>query len=962
MFELNKLQKINDYLYEIPQTFRADMRVPARIYATEEMLKEIVRDRSLNQLVNIATLPGIQKYALSMPDIHEGYGFPIGGVAAFNLNNGVISPGGIGYDINCLHPKTVIFLPFGTYAQIKDLKKISKEVNAVIVNKKTKKLIEAKIIALIMKKNENIIYEIETAFGNKLKATGEHPIFNGKEMVEVEKLQEGDILVCHYFNGVKYEKPSSEIIIDKKKIFLALKKLGLNNKGNRLPQIIKWLDEKNLTTLNYNSFQIPYFAKILGFVFGDGVVNLVGKNKKGLVSFYGSKNDLKKIKADLQKIGIRGQIYSRIRQHTIKNNYNKTYIFTNNEHRLQVNSTAFVVLLYALGVPLGNKTKQKFSVPWWIKKAPLWQQRLFVASFFGAEMSTPRSVGKYTFASPALNINKNRRLVKDGIKFLNEIKQILKKLAVDSYAVKTVKDISTKETAGLRFQIANTNENLLNFFQTVGFEYNNKKQRLASLASAYLSYKIKVLTERKTVREKARLLYAKGQTLDYLLSFANKYCPRQFIEHSIWSLNRDIPRIAFNFPSFKEFIKNFSCRANGLVFDKIESIKKIPYQGLVYDITVNDSNHNFFANGIVVSNCGVRLLKSNANILQIQPSLKNLSAMIYKEVPSGVGRGGMLNLNNIQLDQILLNGAGAVINMGYGKPEDINYIESNGKIEGADPSLVSPQAKARGRDQLGTMGAGNHFVEVDIVENIFDEETAKKIGLFKGQIVILIHTGSRGLGHQVATDYIRLMMRVMPKYNITLPDRELACVPFKSPEGQNYFKAMSAAANFAFANRQMITFEVRGAWKKAVGSTFGDLDIVYDVAHNIAKIENGQLVHRKGATRAFPGQVVLIPGSMGTRSYVLLGQEESLKQSFGSTCHGAGRRMSRSQAKREIHGGKLKSTLENQGVFINAGSLSGLAEEAPNAYKSVDDVVEVVHQAGIAKKIARLKPVAVIKG
>ncbi len=369
-------------------------------------------------------------------------------------------------------------------------------------------------------------------------------------------------------------------------------------------------------------------------------------------------------------------------------------------------------------------------------------------------------------------------------------------------------------------------------------------------------------------------------------------------------------------------------------------------------------------------NCGVRLLKSKANILQIQPFLKNLSAMIYKEVPSGVGRGGMLNLNNHQIDQILLNGAQAVINMGYGKPEDLNHIESNGKIEGADPALVSPQAKARGRDQLGTMGAGNHFVEVDIVENIYDEEIAKKIGLFKEQVVILIHTGSRGLGHQVATDYIRLMMRVMSKYKISLPDRELACVPFKSPEGQNYFKAMSAAANFAFANRQMITFEVRNAWKKVIGSTFGELEIVYDVAHNIAKIEeyeiNNQLqqliIHRKGATRAFPGQIVLIPGSMGTASYVLLGQEKSLKQSFGSTCHGAGRKMSRSQAKREIHGGKLKLTLENQGIAVSAGSLSGLSEEAPNAYKNVDEVVEVVHQAGIAKKIVRLKPIAVIKG
>ncbi len=369
-------------------------------------------------------------------------------------------------------------------------------------------------------------------------------------------------------------------------------------------------------------------------------------------------------------------------------------------------------------------------------------------------------------------------------------------------------------------------------------------------------------------------------------------------------------------------------------------------------------------------NCGVRLLKSDVNIVEIQSYLKNLGSIIYKEVPSGVGRDGAFQLNNAQLDQILLNGAKAVIDMGYGKSDDLNHIESNGKIEGADSSLVSLQAKARGRDQLGTMGAGNHFVEVDVVENIFDEKMAKIIGLFKGQMVILIHTGSRGLGHQVATDYIRLMMRVMPKYGINLPDRELACVPFNSPEGKNYFKGMSAAANFAFANRQMITFEVRQAWKKALGSNVGDLEIVYDVAHNIAKIEeyqiNGQvkklIVHRKGATRSFANQPVLIPGSMGSASYVLIGQKESMAQSFGSTCHGAGRRMSRTKSRILINAQELGASLQKKNIFVKAGSLFGLTEEAPEAYKDIDEVVEVVARAGIAKKVVKLKPVAVIKG
>lgn len=379
-------------------------------------------------------------------------------------------------------------------------------------------------------------------------------------------------------------------------------------------------------------------------------------------------------------------------------------------------------------------------------------------------------------------------------------------------------------------------------------------------------------------------------------------------------------------------------------------------------------------------NCDVRLLRSEKTFDEIKPYLAKLGSALYKEIPSGVGKSGRLNLKGKDFDAVLKNGAKKMIEMGYGNANDLEHLESNGVLENAEPSLVSETAKKRGRDQLGTMGAGNHFVEIEAVENIFSEDEAKKIGLFQNQAVVLIHTGSRGLGHQIATDYIRIMMKSLEKYKINLPDRELASAPFKSKEGQDYFKAMSAGANFAWANRQLITWEVRKAWADVLGNEGGKLEIVYNVAHNIAKIEehpsasSGQVfstdlekkkrvvVHRKGATRAFPNDPVLIPGSMGTGSYVLVGQEKSLKESFGSTCHGAGRRMSRHQAKREIRGSELKEKLEHKGIVINSGSLSGLAEEAPEAYKNVDEVVEIVSLAGIAKKVARLRPVAVIKG
>jgi len=390
-------------------------------------------------------------------------------------------------------------------------------------------------------------------------------------------------------------------------------------------------------------------------------------------------------------------------------------------------------------------------------------------------------------------------------------------------------------------------------------------------------------------------------------------------------------------------------------------------------------------------NCGVRLLRSEKTFKEIQPYLEKLGQAIYAAVPSGVGKGGRLVLKGKDFDKVLEGGARRAVEMGYGEAEDLKHLESEGMLENADALLVSENAKSRGRDQLGTMGAGNHFVEVEVVETIFSEEEARRLGIFKDQVVVLIHTGSRGLGHQIATDYIRVMMKVMPKYGISLPDRELACAPFNSPEGQNYFYAMAAGANFAWANRQVITWEVRKAWEEVLGRQGGPLNIVYDVAHNIAKIEeytryeksefhtndpkndtsdnSGKfvdlgrfVVHRKGATRSFPGQPVLIPGSMGTGSYLLVGQEKAMEESFGSTCHGAGRRMSRTQAKREILGSELKQELNKQGIVVNTGSLSGLAEEAPEAYKDVDEVVEVVHRAGIAKKAARFKPIAVIKG
>ena len=364
-------------------------------------------------------------------------------------------------------------------------------------------------------------------------------------------------------------------------------------------------------------------------------------------------------------------------------------------------------------------------------------------------------------------------------------------------------------------------------------------------------------------------------------------------------------------------------------------------------------------------NCGVRLLHSRMTFDEIQPLLERLAHSIAREVPSGVGRGGSVRLKGEELDLVLRDGARRAVEMGFGEADDLKRIESGGCLDGADPHDVSPAARERGHDQLGTIGSGNHFVEIDRVDEVFDEEEAERHGIVRDGIVVQIHTGSRGLGHQVATDSIRVMTKTMARHNITVADRELACAPLSSSEGQRYLRAMAAAANFAFANRQLITAAIRRAWQRELSDD--PLAIVYDVAHNVAKVERypdvgDVVVHRKGATRAFPGQPVLIPGSMGTASYLLVGLEGAMQQTFGSSCHGAGRTMSRTKARTEINHEELRGRLRKLGIIAEAGSSKGLVEEAPEAYKDIDAVVGVVAAAGIAKKVARFKPVAVIKG
>lgn len=372
-------------------------------------------------------------------------------------------------------------------------------------------------------------------------------------------------------------------------------------------------------------------------------------------------------------------------------------------------------------------------------------------------------------------------------------------------------------------------------------------------------------------------------------------------------------------------------------------------------------------------NCGMRLLVTNLNEADVRPKIEKVVNELFAAIPAGVGRRGIVRLSEEELRQVMVKGAVWAVESGMGWKEDLKYMEEGGRIPQADPEMVSDRAVKRGIGQLGTLGSGNHYLEIQRVKTVFDGKVAKQMGIAgKGQIVVMIHCGSRGFGHQIASDYLHTFEPAMRKYGISVPDAQLACAPVDSAEGKRYFSAMAAAANFGFCNRQVITHQVREVFEHVFGRSAKDLGmkLVYDVAHNIAKIEKYKVdgrtrklvIHRKGATRAFPGQPVIIGGSMETGSYLLVGTQGAIEKTFGSTAHGSGRTMSRTQAKKVIRGKEIQQKMQSKGIYVKTASYSGLAEEAGFAYKDIDEVVKAVSLADISQPVASLKPLGNIKG
>ena len=982
-----RYEKITDYKWRVPKGAVPGMKVEGIFYASEKLLKKIMEDNSLLQLANVATLPGIVKYSLAMPDIHWGYGFPIGGVAAMNPDEGgVISPGGVGYDINCLSGDSKVLHRDGYHIRISDMERKWRGAELVCQDLSAKKEVGTQPIGYL-KRPARTALKVRTECGDEITATADHPFLTPRGMVELGKLRVGDEVAIFPFEGVPFEEPTDEVIVDERRIAAECDKLGKGERAKR--QIISHLHKLGLLPLKYSSPKLPAILRLMGFLFGDG--SICFSQGKGIAWFWGEPEDLERIREDVESLGFTpSRIYRRERSYRIETDHGE-YEFERAEHSFKVSSTSFAVLMSALGVPIGAKSSQAYRVSEWIGKATLWQKRLFLAAYFGAELTAPKTVTGhgYNFFEPALTLGKREEFVRNGEEFLSDIARMLTEFGVEVVGiVKRPSRVNGADSWTLRLLISSEPENLLRLWKLIGFEYNARKRSLANAAVQYLKLKLSFVRRRREAAELAESMYRSGiRPREIYSELEDELISRRFLERAIYEgADREV-RATGALPTFDEYLKRATegLGRSGMVWDRIVSIEEIPFDDYVYDFTVDHPDHNFIANGFVVSNCGVRLLRTNLMYEDVKGRIRDLVNALFESIPTGVGSTGSIRLSEAEMRRVLKEGAKWAVEHGYGTPQDLEHTEAKGCLEFADPSAPSRRAYERGRRQLGTLGSGNHFLEVQVVEKIYDAKAAQVMGLEEGMITVMIHTGSRGFGHQVCDDTVKAWRNVPQKYGISIPDRQLVCAPINSPEGQRYLAAMACAANFAWANRQCITHWTRQVFKRFFGMSDSELgmELVYDVAHNIAKIEEHEVdgkkitvcVHRKGATRAFPaghpeipekyrsiGQPVIIPGDMGTHSYVLVGTEQAMKETFGTTCHGAGRMLSRHQAIRTARGRDIQKELERQGIYVRAEGRETLAEEMPEAYKDVDEVVRVTHEAGISRRVARMRPLGVIKG
>ncbi|HIP98628.1 MAG TPA: RNA-splicing ligase RtcB [Aquifex aeolicus] len=912
-----KLQRIGNYEYILPrQTVYPDQREVK--FFLNETLYGLLEESAVLQAVNASRLPGVVEPVVVMPDVHVGYGFPIGGVMATDpAEGGIISPGAIGYDINCLPEGTPILTAYGYTLEVEKVDRQS----LLGGDREKGNLKEVKPVLKFQKRAKKLL-RIKTDLGYEICLTEDHPIFTDTGTKSAKNLKVGDRVLIYPFKGVPYGEPEE---------FTILETVGDE-------KLDKELRKRNLLPLTSKSEKLPTVLKLLGYLTGGGHLS------ESRVYFYGSSQVLNLLKGDIEKLGFTPR---------------------QAENWVGVSAKSLARFFEKLSTLKGNSREKTFGVPEWLFKLPKWMKRLYLASLFGAEINKVPSPKGKIFCKLTFSVSGKSETFQRSLKFANDLKSLLKELGIKTSKVESFKD---GNFVRVRFHI-NSEGEILKFFERVGYEYAPERKKLGLYAVGYIRRKLfEKGNRRKEIRE-AKLPKVSGMSVSEMVLVLN-------LKESV--------KIERDFPSFEEWLKENTF--GDFVIASVVEIEEEPYNGWVYDFTVSQREHNFIAGGFLVSNCGVRLIATDLQSKEIKKYLDSIMRSLLLNVPAGVGSTSKIKLSKSQMREVLRLGAKWAVAHGWGKKEDLDHIEGYGQLAFADPEVVSNEAYERGSDELGTVGSGNHFVELQEVEEIYDEKIAKALGFFKGQVAIMVHSGSRGLGHQVATDYIKVALKASQKYRINLPDPELACMPFTSPEGQRYWGAMNAAANYAFANRQILGWISASTLAKVLGTNIKGIGykVIYDHAHNIGKLEahkvNGKekilLIHRKGATRSFPpkhsevppaykefGQPVIIPGDMGRYSYLLVGTELSMDKSFGTSCHGAGRVMSRAKAKKYVKSlGGVNSYIQQKGLKVVARGKGTIMEEIPEAYKDVAEVIKVVAGAGIAKPILRLKPLGTLKG
>ncbi len=955
------LERVREYVWEIPR--EGDMRVPARVLASEALLEQIEDDKTLAQIKNTTHLPGITDHAICMPDGHQGYGFPVGGVGALDAETGCISPGAVGYDINCLTGDSEVLLEYGRRTPIETLEDRFEAENAMVADDD----LTPSPIQLFTERENAAVYEVETETGDRITATADHPFRTPEGMQPLEELSEGDEIHLQPFRGVPDEKPEDFTVLSEEDF------------ADENSQLVRALEERDLLPLKSTDDAFNRFLKLVGFHTGDGAIGSGGQTW-----FYGEPADLESIQNDIKAIGFTpSKIYERDRSHEIDG---KTFETT--EFSVRSTSKAFQRVLLALGAPDGRKIESDFTTPWYFDRLTGWQKALYVSAYFGAEMNAPAAQHDKNLYCPKVSQTRVADVADAGEEFMVELASFLDDLGIETNEIERFETDSSsdRETIRLRLGIKNDSENLIEFFSTVGYRYNHEKRKKAAKAIQYLKTKEAVIDRRATIAREAKAMADGGTPASDIKSQFD--INERFIERSIWGGRSGRPRPPAEFPGFEDYCETTEVGEDYTVSTRIRSIETVDEAQTVYDIGVAHDAHNFVANGFVVSNCGVRMMRTNLTYDEVQGREEELVDSLFANVPSGLGGGGIVEAGVDTVEEILARGVDWALENGHAVEDDLLHCEDEGMREGADPDKVSQKAKDRGKNQIGSLGSGNHFLEVQRVTDVFDGEVGEAYGLSEDQIVVLIHCGSRGLGHQTCNDYLRKIEQQHEGLLNQLPDTELAAAPAGSQLAEDYYAAMNAAINFAWVNRQLIMHRTRQVFERVFDRSWEEMDmhLLYDVAHNIAKKETHTVgedgeerelyVHRKGATRAFPaghpevpsayrdvGQPVIIPGSMGAGSYVLRGGENSMDLTFGSTAHGAGRLMSRTQAKDEFWGGDVQQDLEEQNqIYVKAQSGATVAEEAPGVYKDVDEVVRVSDALGIGDKVARTFPVCNIKG